>query len=158
MLSEDNKNQIYALTFSHNGEILASGGILGYLKTWNYKERKLINNVRGHSARITDIKFSPNDKEIATSSYDSSVELWDASNLNAQPVKLKEHESWVLSVAYHPSGNRLISGSSKEDRLILWPTNTYEMAALVLKKIGRNFTQDEWNTYIGADIKYEKTK
>jgi WD40 repeat protein len=158
ILFEDNKNQIHALAFSHNGEILASGGILGYLRTWNYKERKLINNVRGHTARITDIKFSPNDKEIATSSYDASVELWDASNLNSQPIKLKEHDSWVLSVAFHPFGDRLVSGSSKEDRLILWPTNTYDMAALVFKKIGRNFTQDEWNTYIGTDIKYEKTK
>jgi WD40 repeat protein len=158
LLFEDNKNQIHALAFSHNGEILASGGILGYLKTWNYKEKKMINNVRGHTARITDIKFSPNDKLIATASYDASVQLWDATNLNAQPVKLKEHDSWVLAVAFHPFGDRLVSGSSKEERLILWPTNTYDMAALVSKKINRNFTQDEWNTYIGVDIKYEKTK
>lgn len=158
ILFDEPKNQIPAVAFNHSGKVLASGGILGYLKTWDIKEKKMLSNVRQHSSRITDIKFSPDDKTIATSSYDNTVALWDASNLNAQPIKLKEHEFWVLSIAFNPFGDRLVSGSSKEDRLILWPVKTYEMASLVLKQIGRNFTQDEWTTYIGSDIKYEKVK
>jgi WD40 repeat protein len=158
ILFDDNKNQVHALAFSHNGEILAAGVIQGYLRTWNFKDRKLIANVRGHSARISDIKFSPDDKIIGTASYDNTVALWDASNLNAQPIKLKEHDSWVLAIAFNPFGDRILSGSKNEERMILWPTNTYEMATLVMKKIGRNFTQDEWSTYVGSDIKYEKTK
>jgi len=121
-------------------------------------KKKIISNFRSHQARIVDIKFSPDDKVLATSSYDQTVALWDVTDFNAQPIKLKEHESWVLAVAFNSPGNKMVSGSSKEERLILWPTKTNEMAALVYKNINRNFTQNEWNTYIGKDINYEKTK
>ena len=158
ILFSEPKNQIHAIAFNQAGTILASGGILGYLKTWDVKEKKMLSNVRGHSARITDIKFSPDDKSIATSSYDQSIALWNASDINAQPVKLKDHESWVLAIAFSPFGDKLVSGSVREERLILWPTRNYEIASLVYKKINRNLTEDEWNTYVGSDIKYEKAK
>jgi len=158
VLLDDPKTQFYAISFNHSGDKLAAGGILGYLRIWDMNEKKIISNFRSHQARIVDIKFSPDDKVLATSSYDQTVALWDVTDFNAQPIKLKEHESWVLAVAFNSPGNKMVSGSSKEERLILWPTKTNEMAALVYKNINRNFTQNEWNTYIGKDINYEKTK
>lgn len=158
VLFDDPKSQVTSVAFDNSGNILATGDISGYLKTWDIKEKKIISNVRGHTARIANIKFSPDNKLIATSSYDASILLWDASNLNAQPIKLKEHDSWVFALAFNNTCDKIATGSSKEDRLILWPIKTSEMASSVINGIGRNFTQDEWETYIGADIKYEKIK
>jgi hypothetical protein len=160
VLFEEPKNEIHALSFNHKGDVLASGGIQGYLKTWDVKERKMKTNVRGHSARIVDIKFSNDDNLIATTSWDLSAAIWNAGDLNAQPVKLKDHVSWVLSAAFNTAGNKLMTGakSKEEEGCILWPTNTVDMANAIIGKIGRNFTQQEWNTYIGLDIPYEKIK
>lgn len=151
------KNQIHAVAFNRKGDLLASGGIQGYLKLWNVADKKILFNVKGHNSRIVDIKFSPNDKLIATSSYDGNILIWNSNNPNDQPVKLKQHEYWVLSLDFNPSGDYLVSGSIKEDRIILWPIKTSDMASSVKKQIKRNFTKEEWNTYIGNDIPYEKT-
>jgi WD40 repeat protein len=158
ILLTENKNQIPAVAFNHKGDMLACGEVLGYLKTWDLKENKLLANVKGHSARITCIRFSPDDKTIATASYDQAVNLWNADNLNDQPIKLKDHESWVIALAFSPFGDKLVTGSTKENRLILWPTRTYAIAELVSKKIDREFTKEEWATYVGKDITYEKVK
>jgi len=158
VLNDDPANQVTSVAFDNTGNVLAAGDISGYLRTWDIKEKKLLNNVRGHYARITNIKYSPDNKLIATSSYDNSISLWDASNLNAQPVKLKEHESWVFALAFNSSSDKIVTGSSKEDRLIVWPIKTGDMASLVVKNIGRNFSKEEWNTYVGSDINFEKIK
>jgi WD40 repeat protein len=158
ILFTENKNQIPAVAFNHAGDKLATGGILGYVKIWDLKEKKMLSNVKGHSARVTCIRYSPDDKTLASASYDQTVCIWNAEDMNEQPIKLKDHESWVVALAYSPFGDRLVTGSTKEERLILWPTRTYAIAEMVSKKIGRNLTNEEWTTYVGADIKYEKVK
>jgi hypothetical protein len=158
ILLDEPKNQIHAVCFNHAGDKLASGGIQGYLKIWDIKEKKVLVNIRNHSARIINISFSHDDKLIATTSYDQSALLWDVSNLNAQPVKLRDHESWVLAAAFNKSGSRLITGGNREPRLIYWYTNASELAAILYPRISRNFTKEEWTTYVGNDIPYEITK
>jgi hypothetical protein len=52
-----------------------------------------------------------------------------------------------------------VTGSQKEDRIILWPIKTDDMAGIVVKKINRDFSLIEWKTYVGSDdIKLEKIK
>lgn len=35
-----------------------------------------------HESVITDVRFRPNSTQLATASYDQSVRLWDAANVN----------------------------------------------------------------------------
>jgi WD40 repeat protein len=156
VISEEAKNQIHAVCFNNKGTQLATGNLLGYLKVFNVPDGKLLYNIHGHSARITDIKFSAADNILATSSYDQTVLVWDANNYNATPLKFKGHTSWCLSLAFSSKGNYIVSASSKEDRMILWPTQSKILAEQLYRKISRNFTQDEWNVYVGSDIPYEK--
>ena len=136
---------------------MASGNLQGNLKVWDLKDKRLIYNVKRHTARITDIKFSSDDRLIAVAGFDNTCTLWDASNLNIVPLKIKS-SSWVLSVAFSSFADKLVLGASRENRVTIWPTKITEVASLVYKKINRNFTADEWSNYIGADVKYEKTK
>jgi energy-coupling factor transporter ATP-binding protein EcfA2 len=157
VLIEENKNQIYAISFSKSGNLLASGNLQGYLKVWDMRDKKLIYNIRAHSARIADIKFSSDDRLLALAGFDNICSLWDASNLNVQPIKLKT-DSWVMCTAFSSNNDKLVTGASRENRVVIWPTRLSEMASMVYNKIGRSFTQDEWQLYVGSDIKYEKTK
>jgi WD40 repeat protein len=158
VLYDDPKNQVYSLCFNHAGDNLASGGTQGYLRIWNVREKKQTANIRSHSARITCIQYSPDDKLIATTSYDQAAILWNATNINAQPIKLQDHDSWVMSLAFNSAGTSLITGALREPRLISWSTNITSMAAILYPMLKRNFNQTEWDTYIGNDIPYETIK
>jgi len=36
-----------------------------------------------HSLIITDVRFRPNSTQLATSSFDTTVRLWDAADVNS---------------------------------------------------------------------------
>lgn len=36
-----------------------------------------------HTLIITDVRFRPNSTQLATSSFDTTVRLWDAANVNS---------------------------------------------------------------------------
>jgi WD40 repeat protein len=103
-----------------------------------------------------DVKFSPDDRQIATSSFDKTVKIWDAANLNNRPIIINKHTTWVLSVAFSSDGRFLIS-SDEDGNIYYWPTHAIYMAEQMCGKITRNMTQREWETYVSYDINYQKT-
>jgi WD40 repeat protein len=157
VLFEDNRSQIFAVAFSNGGNLLASGNIQGTLKLWDLRNNRMLYSFQAHSARIADIKFSPDDKLMALAGFDNLCTLWETSSMNSPPIKLKSN-SWVLSVAFGSFGDKLVVGSIRENRVVQWPTRISEIASLVYKKINRNLTKEEWLLHVGTDIDYEKTK
>ncbi len=157
VLHENTGNSILALDFGEGDQVLASGDLEGNVLVWDFGSRALVNNLRGHSARITQLKFSPDGKILASASNDGSVRMWETSNLNTQPIVLTANAGFVFSVAFSSSGDHILTGSKDEDRLVLSPTHTSTMVEDICNDIDRNFTEEEWDTYIGADIPYEQT-
>lgn len=156
LFNEEN-NPVNVVQFNHAGNILISGDQDGNVKLWNWKDMELIKSLRGHTARIVDIKFSPDDKQIATASTDGTIQIWEADDLESLPVVFRDSEGYVLTVAFSPDGKKLVAGSNKEDLLIARPTRSEFMAGDICTQLNRNFTPDEWNVYVGNDIDYEET-
>ena len=150
-------NPVWSLDFSPDGKWLVSGDMQGNVKIWDTKTNNMIMNLRGHRARITNIQFSPDGKFLATASNDGSVRLWETADLNNQPIVLSGNSGFVLSLAFSPDGNYLLTGSTEENRLISSPTSTSILVEEICNGIDRNFTRDEWNTYVGEDIDYIET-
>ncbi len=142
---------IYSVRFSRNGELVAAGSLRGNLGVWDVSSGRLVARLTGHSARVMDIEFSPDNKKIASVSFDGTVHLWDALNFGSAPVVFSEHESWVHSVAFSPSGNKMVSGS-RNSRLIILPARSNEMIPLICDRLTRSFTRSEWELYVGEDI------
>ena len=153
----EENNQVNVVQFNHAGNILVSGDLDGNVKLWNWKDIELIKSLRGHTARIVDIKFSPDDKQIATASTDGTIQIWEADDLENLPVVFRDSEGYVLTVAFSPDGMKLVAGSNQEDLLIARPTRSEFMAGDICTQLNRNFTTDEWNVYVGSDIDYEST-
>ena len=156
LFNEEN-NQVNVVQFNHAGNILISGDRDGNVKLWNWKDIELIKSLRGHTARIVDIKFSPDDKQIATASTDGTIQIWEADDLENLPVVFRDSEGYVLTVAFSPDGKKLVAGSNLEDLLIARPTRSKFMTGDICTQLNRNFTSDEWNVYVGSDIDYEET-
>lgn len=158
IIDEDPQSPIYAVAISNDGAIIASGDLSGTVHLYDARsnEKSKIQSLSGHDARVIDLKFSPNNKRLASASWDGRIQLWDTDNYNDQPIILEDHSSWVWSMAFSPNNKYLISGCV--DRLIRkYPTHAYEMAQEMCSKVSRNISKKEWDAYVGEDIPYVKT-
>ena len=153
----DHKGKIvYSVAFSSDGNYVVSGDETGIVKVYSLLENKLVAVLADHKARINDIKFSVDNKLMATASFDGTVRLWDFNNLNEEPLIFRDHDMWVWSVGFSQDGNKLFAGCV--DNLIrVWPTNMDFMTDQICGRIKRNMTGKEWYRYVASDIPYELT-
>ena len=142
--------QVTAFASSNSSGLEAFGMKDGtiYLYDKNKNVRKLV----GHRSRISRIRIYQN--RIFSSSYDGSINLWISSNEKMEPITLYTSNNWIIYFNYDRSKNYLWLGDQKgslSQVLISVPM----MVERIKHKLKRNFTQDEWNYYIGKNIPYE---
>lgn len=95
----------------------------------------------GHADAVLSIAFSPDNQTLASASQDKTIGLWDVStgqelwqmrlrNWQAFVYRLPrliglrfKHDNWVNSLAFHPSGQTLATGSF-DHTVRLWETAT----------------------------------
>ncbi|MDY6901672.1 MAG: hypothetical protein SWZ49_26870 [Cyanobacteriota bacterium] len=72
---------------------------------------------------------------LASGSDDKTIKLWKLESLDAEPMllrTLKDHKTWVSSIAFSPDGKTLASGSF--DRSIrLWNLDKLDEEPIVLE-------------------------
>ncbi|MBE9186204.1 AAA family ATPase [Microcoleus sp. LEGE 07076] len=116
---------VFGVSFSPDGQTLASAGADGTVKLWNLAnvgdklapdasnikpESRLLRTFEGHADRVTQVSFSPDGKTLASASFDKTVRLW---RLDDVPLKtLDGHQNRVQSVTFSPDGQRLASAST----------------------------------------------
>ncbi len=87
--------------------------------------------LRGHTARVESLAFSPPNNQIASGSSDETIRLWDAAT-NTKAQVLAGHKGRVQSLAYAPDGSTLASASFDGTVKIwgLYPSNRTELQAV----------------------------
>ncbi len=155
ILYESDDNFVMVLRFNNSGDKIAFGNKTGTLGILNLKTNR-VSRIKAHVSRINDLQFSPDDNLLATASYDGTIKIWNANNLNQRPVTITGHEAWVLSLAFNRDGRYLVTGDNAE-KIFVWPSKTDYMADEICSRITRNMTAREWETHVGYDINYQKT-
>jgi WD40 repeat protein/energy-coupling factor transporter ATP-binding protein EcfA2 len=151
----DNKNNLISISLSIDG-FMAIGDRDGNLKLINTDDITNVKNLVGHTSVINTIRFSSDNKFIATSSHDNTVRLWDRNNLNAQPIKLADYDDWVWSVAF-TADNTQVMAATQNKEIKAWPTNRDDMADKLCSYVSNNLTSAQWETYVAKDIEYQST-
>jgi WD40 repeat protein len=121
------------LALSHDGKRLAvSHGAQGNeVHLWDLITRQQDAVLQGHSDPIYSLAFSPDDKTLATASYDMTARLWDLATRETR-VTLKLGQP-VSAIAFSPDGQTLATASLRE-YVQLWNAATGR-ALLTLKEV-----------------------
>ncbi|KAK6507221.1 hypothetical protein TWF481_005671 [Arthrobotrys musiformis] len=90
--SRDSEGPITSLAVSRNGGRLAAGFAKGKLRVGRIKENGTVAyfhagsvlNIDGHNRDVNSVAFSPDGRQLTTSSHDRTIKLWDVTSLGPQ--------------------------------------------------------------------------
>jgi WD40 repeat protein len=96
-----------ALEISPNSERIAIGFEKGLVATYATDGTRIAENPR-HTARVTDLDFTPNSQYVASTSLDGSLRVWIVNNM--RQLSSFPASSAGYSVAFSPDGSHLAVG------------------------------------------------
>ncbi|KAM0899457.1 hypothetical protein ACQ4PT_021315 [Festuca glaucescens] len=100
---------------------------------------KVVMTLRGHTADVVDLNWSPDDSTLASGSLDNTVHIWSMTNGICTAV-LRGHSSLVKGVTWDPIGS-FIASQSDDKTVIIWRTSDWSLA---------HKTEGHWSKSLGS--------
>ncbi|GAB4477620.1 MAG: hypothetical protein OHK0057_27550 [Thermoflexibacter sp.] len=152
-------NKFWTTTFSPDEKFLLAGDSEGNMYYWNIENPSKpirVEMPKQHTARITEMKFSPNGKWFASASLDGTVRLWNWTNLKNSPIVLDDYGYWVTALGFTHDNQWLITGCS--NGIVKWfPTDINYLFNRLNEKISDIMTLEEWQSQVSENVPYDKT-
>jgi hypothetical protein len=106
------------VSFSPNGEYLATCSSDGTAKLWAIERGEEIRTFRGHSQWVTGVSFSTNGAFLATCSHDGTAKLW-AIKRGEEIRTFRGDSQWVTGVSFSTNG-AFLATCSQDETAKLW--------------------------------------
>ena len=102
---------IHAVAYSPTAARIATGDNNGQMKLWDASTGELIREFAGHSARVTDLQFTPDGNGLLSGSEDTTMVLWDVASGDVMH-EFEGHVGRVLSLDLTVNGRIAVSSTS----------------------------------------------
>lgn len=122
---------IWALAFSPNNNIFASGSEDKTVKLWNTQNYTELETLHGHLGWVTAITFSEDGNILASGDANKTIKLWDVETKKARAT-ITGHKNTINALAFAPQGTPRYSGclasGSADGTIRFWnPENGEEL-------------------------------
>jgi len=135
-----------SLAFTPDSQTLVTGGYEGQVIWWplSAQQPKPMRSIKAHDGWVRAVAISPGGKLLASAGNDLVVKLWNVET--GEPIgQLTGHKSHIYNLAFHPSGEQLVSADLKGN-LIDWDiakqTETRRFKAESIYKYDTGFRAD----------------
>ncbi len=127
---------VSSLTFSPDGEILASGGCenrdenlvcqTGTILLWDVENGQMIGKpLIGHTSWVDSLAISPDNNILASGSSDGTIQLWDLSTHQTIGIPFLGHQGKINAVTLSPDG-KMLASAGNDGLIILWDVKTQQ--------------------------------
>src|SRR5262249_34709148 len=99
---------VYAVTFSSDGQHLATAGQDEVVRVWDTTSRELIRELRGHAGAVRGLAYGPEGR-LAAAGDGLAVGVWGGAG--QERLALRGHAAALRAVAFSRDGHRLASAS-----------------------------------------------
>ncbi|KIK31783.1 hypothetical protein CY34DRAFT_19575 [Suillus luteus UH-Slu-Lm8-n1] len=101
---------VLSLAWTSDGKKLITGS-WGPIKIFDTATWEQTGTLGGHDDWVKAISLSPNNRLLASTSYDRTAQIWNLdTNLPVRPPL--QHKHWVYSAAFSANGRVLVTGSN----------------------------------------------
>jgi WD40 repeat protein len=121
------KKNIDRVLFNSQGTLAIGESEGNQIQLWTIENPKLLRTFKVESASVLDIAFSPDGKQLASTSYaigskQTPIEFWDISS-SVPSRKLDINPHFASSLVFSPTGEQLIS-SNLDGIIDFWNVQT----------------------------------
>ncbi len=99
----------YIIAISPNSRFMATGGMYDkFIKIWDVTLGREISTFTAHTSDIYALQYSPNGRYLVSSSYDSTIKIWNAYDYSL--IKTINTRRPELAVIFTPDSKQLVAG------------------------------------------------
>jgi WD40 repeat protein len=128
---EGHEASVNSVSFSSNGNMIASASNDGTVRIWDTvsgKQKNSLETSNGHTDSVNDVSFSSDDKTVVSASADRTIIIWQNFNTKEKPetVKLIGHKGSVYRAIFSDDGKFVVS-NSRDGTMRLWNVEGEEL-------------------------------
>ena len=102
---------IRAVALASDGVHAALGGDSGALELWNWPAALPIWSAHEHNFWLTALRFSPDNRILASGAYDRTIRLWSVGDGRCGR-EINCHDAFITGLDFSPCGTRLLSSGA----------------------------------------------
>ena len=121
---------VSAMSFNHDGSLLATGGLDGRALVWSAADGSLQRTLEGPGGGLEWVRWHPKGNVLLAGSEDFTAWMWNAGDGSLMQV-FSGHSNSVLCGGFSPDGKAVATGSF-DGSLRLWAPRTGECTTLFM--------------------------